>query len=234
MQRVFGWDSTGAGLIFLPIVIPAFASPVVGNDFTFHPHNLLHQANLYPGALADRYGPRWLTTAGFLLGVPFFVLLRYITYNSIGQKVLLCFFLFAVGFSLTLMMTPIVAEITYVVEAKERGRPGIFGPSGAYAQAYALFNMAFAAGTLVGPLWGGLVEEKAGWSTMVWTLGLLSAVSAIPTVRILSHPCDGVSGGQTWGITYADGGTMLLGSVHGRIDHTTECKVWRGEGDGCA
>ena len=33
---------------------------------------------------------------------------------------------------------------------------------------------------LVGPLWAGLVETSAGWTTMCWSLGLLSAVSAIP------------------------------------------------------
>ena len=33
---------------------------------------------------------------------------------------------------------------------------------------------------MVGPLWAGLVEASVGWTTMCWTLGLLSAVSAIP------------------------------------------------------
>ena len=33
---------------------------------------------------------------------------------------------------------------------------------------------------MVGPLWAGLVESSAGWATMCWTLGLLSAFSAVP------------------------------------------------------
>lgn len=33
---------------------------------------------------------------------------------------------------------------------------------------------------MVGPLWAGLVESSAGWTTMCWTLGLLSAISAVP------------------------------------------------------
>lgn len=45
---------------------------------------------------------------------------------------------------------------------------------------YALFTTAYAGGMLVGPLWAGLVETSAGWTTMCWSLGLLSAVSAIP------------------------------------------------------
>lgn len=75
-----------------------------------------------------------------------------------------------------------MAEITYVVEAKEKKRPGMFGHGGAYAQAYGLFNMAFAGGCLVGPIWAGLVRETAGWGTMGWTLGLFSGFTALPTL----------------------------------------------------
>lgn len=78
-------------------------------------------------------------------------------------------------------MSPLMAEITYLVEAKERRRPGAFGRGGAYAQAYGLFNMAFAGGCMVGPIWAGFVNERAGWGTMAWSLAVLSFVSAIPT-----------------------------------------------------
>ena len=99
-----------------------------------------------------------------------------------GQKVLLCALLALLGAALTMVMTPLLAEITYVVEAKEKKNPGAFGAGGAYAQAYGLFNVAFAGGSLVGPIWAGFVEQRAGWGTMGWTLGLLSAVSAVPVV----------------------------------------------------
>jgi len=56
-----------------------------------------------------------------------------------------------------------------------------YGPGGAYAQAYALFNMAFAAGCTLGPLLAGFLVEQEGWSTMAWVLALLSAVAAVPT-----------------------------------------------------
>lgn len=78
-----------------------------------------------------------------------------------------------------------MAEISYTVIAKEKNNPGLYGPKGAIAQAYGLFNMAFAAGALVGPIWAGFVEQGAGWATMTWTLGLLSGVSAIPAVSFL-------------------------------------------------
>ena len=71
-------------------------------------------------------------------------------------------------------------EFSHIVEAKERHQPGIFGAGGAYAQSYGIFNTAWAAGSVVGPLWGGYVIDAAGWPTMAWTLGLLCVVSALP------------------------------------------------------
>jgi len=161
VQGVFGWDSTGAGIIFLAIIIPTFLAPVTG-------------------AISDRYGPRWLTVIGFFIALPFWVCLRFVTENTIQHKVLLSALLVLIGASLTCILSPLMAEITYVVDAKEKKNPGTFGKTGAYAQAYGLFVMSYAAGTLVGPLWGGLVNSTAGWGTMTWTLGLLSASGAVP------------------------------------------------------
>ncbi|KAI9703307.1 MAG: hypothetical protein M1836_007873 [Candelina mexicana] len=163
VKRTFGWDSTGAGLIFLTLCIPSFSAPVVG-------------------WLSDKYGPRWLAASGFLLALPFFTLLRLITHDTMPQIVTLCVLLILIGISITLVMPPLMAEVTYVVQAKENKNPGMFGAGGAYAQAYGLFNCAFAGGCLVGPIWAGFVEDKAGWGTMAWSLGLLSALSAIPAV----------------------------------------------------
>ncbi|KAK4503372.1 hypothetical protein PRZ48_004287 [Zasmidium cellare] len=75
-----------------------------------------------------------------------------------------------------------MAEIAYAVEAKAARRPaGFFGKNGAYAQAYALFNMAWAAGSMIGPLLAGLVNESHGWPTATLILGCVSIFTAIPT-----------------------------------------------------
>jgi MFS family permease len=161
VHRTFGWSSTGAGLIFLALTTPSFAAPLVG-------------------WMADKYGPRWLVAVGFITSLPCLILLRLITHDALQQIVLLCVLLVLLGMSLTLVMGPLMAEIAYVVEAKEKKIPGTFGEGGAYAQAYGLYFCWFAGGALIGPIWAGFVEQRAGWGTMTWSLGLLSGVTAIP------------------------------------------------------
>ena len=172
VQHAFGWSSTGAGLIFLPIVIPSFAGPLFG-------------------ALCDRYGARWIATAGFVGLTPAQALLRFVTTGSLGQKVLLCALLACVGLAMSAVSTVMMAEITYIVAAKEAQTPGLFGAKGAYAQAYGLFNLAFAVGCLVGPVWAGFVNQRAGWGTMAWSLAVLTGVSALPVFLW--------TGGAIWG-----------------------------------
>ena len=161
VKDTFGWSSAGAGLIFLAPAIPNVLSPLVG-------------------WASDKYGARIITTLGFFLALVPLVLLRLVTYDSIRQIVLLCALLVLVGCSLTLSIAPLMAELTHVVNAKEEKCPGIFGSRGAYGQVYALLNTFWAAGTLIGPLWGNFIEQAGGWSTFTWTLGLLSVVSALP------------------------------------------------------
>lgn len=60
------------------------------------------------GLLADKYGPRWFTVAGFIIGLPFLVLLRLVDHDSIRQKVLLCALLVFVGKTATPRKTPIL------------------------------------------------------------------------------------------------------------------------------
>lgn len=63
-----------------------------------------------------------------------------------------------------------------MVEAKERAKLGFYGKKGAYAQAYGLFNVAWAAGTMVGTIWSGYIKPglDGGLRLAVWAcLGLL-------------------------------------------------------------
>ena len=169
VHQIFDWHSSGAGLLFIALLAPQLAGSLMGR-------------------LADRYGAKYPTAAGFLIIFPCFILLRFVTHNSIQQIVFLCSLLVLIGVALALSFTPLMAEVAQAVEATERATPGIYGEKGAYAQAYGLFNGMWSAGLMVGPLWSGYVKERAGWGTMAWTLGVLGAVSAVPTLLWIGGP----------------------------------------------
>jgi hypothetical protein len=89
--------------------------------------------------MADKYGPRWLVAVGFTTSLPCLILLRLITHDALQQIVLLCVLLVLLGISLTLVMGPLMAEIAYVVEVKEKKISETFKKSGAYTQIYKLY-----------------------------------------------------------------------------------------------
>ncbi|KAI1178986.1 MFS general substrate transporter [Nemania sp. FL0916] len=177
VTTTFHWSSTGGGLIFLPVFLPSLLGPWIGH-------------------LTDRHGPKVLTGLGFLSALPSLVLLRFVDHQELRQEVLLSALLALIGVSLTLVNTPIFTEIVHIVIAKERDRPGIFGPGGATAQAYGLYNVAFAAGSIVGPIFAGFVREHSGWATMGWSLGLLSGSTSIPVFLMTG----GWAGGRRWNL----------------------------------
>ncbi|KAL8814605.1 MAG: hypothetical protein Q9223_006183 [Gallowayella weberi] len=83
--------------------------------------------------------------------------------------------------SLILIVSPVAADLSAVVEEKEQLEPDAFGPGGAYAQAFALFNCSMAAGTLFGPVVAGALIDRFGWSTMTAAMGVFAFSGAIPT-----------------------------------------------------
>ena len=155
VSETFHWDSIGAGLIFLPVVIPTFLSPLIGK-------------------LCDRYGPKWAATFGFLFAVPFFVCLRFVSKDTMGHKVMLCGLLLGIGIAVSFIIGPLMAEITWGTEDEENES----GPSTS-AQAYGLYNMAFSGGTLVGPIMGGMIRDRAGWGTVGWSMAIVMFFTAI-------------------------------------------------------
>ena len=163
VNQVFGWNSVGAGLIFLALVVPGFAGPWIGH-------------------LTDKHGPRWIAAAGLLLSVPFWVLLRLVDHDTKGQAVLLCALLVFLGFATFLLLTPLMAEFSKVCDAKVRQEPDIFRGKSAYAQSYGIFNVSWAGGSLLGPLVSAAVKNAGGWKTMTWTMALWCAVGILPTV----------------------------------------------------
>lgn len=137
VSSTFRWDATGAGLMFLPLVVPACLAPVVG-------------------AAGDRVGAKWLATAGFLVATPLLVCLRFVQENVVQHKILLAGLLTGIGLCLTFVMAPLMAEVAWStkLEADEPGMVPI-------TLAYSLYNMAFSGGAVAGPLLAGCMRNIA-------------------------------------------------------------------------
>lgn len=175
VQDIWGYNALGAGLLFIPLTIPAFFAPLLGR-------------------IVDRTSTRWALVTGFLGMCPVVVLVRFVTYDSVGQKVLMCFFLVVVGVGITITLGPLMAEISHIAEEFVARRSESEGGESdaarsAYAQAYALNAMAWSCGNIAGPLLCGLIKDEYEWGTMCWVLGLLSGLTAIPCFIWSGRPC---------------------------------------------
>ncbi|OOQ88569.1 putative MFS transporter [Penicillium brasilianum] len=168
VQETFGWEQTGQGLIFIPMMVPHLTDPITG-----------YIIDKYPGS------PRYLASGAFVCAVPVAVLLRLVTDDTMHHKVILCVLLALLGLCLAVAMPPLVTEVFHAVKEKEDEFPDSFGRGGAMALAFGLSNMGFAAGSLVGPFFAGFIRQDAGWGTMGWAMGLIAGVSAIPVLLFI-------------------------------------------------
>ncbi|KAG9764462.1 MFS general substrate transporter, partial [Aureobasidium melanogenum] len=161
LQESFHWDSLEAGLAYLPLTLPALISPLVG-------------------WLTDRYQARLPCVVGFGLAALSFASLRFVTDDTLDNKIVFCCLVTVIGSALTLVLIPLMADITRTVEQMESSYQLGSCSGGAYGQAYALFNMAYAAGSAIGPLLAGFLRVRTDWAATTLTLACLSGASVVP------------------------------------------------------
>ncbi|KAG0082057.1 hypothetical protein BGZ92_011916 [Podila epicladia] len=108
----------------------------------------------YVGALSDKLGAKVVCFVSLILcGAG--VVATGIFQNSLTMIVLL---FTLVGITGTAILTPVLGELSAVVR--------ITGSGDGFARAYAMFNMAFSIGILVGPVVCGIVYERLGFRAM--------------------------------------------------------------------
>ena len=170
--NLFHWTSTKAGLLFLSLAMPSFMAPL-------------------SGWVCDRMGPKYPAFLGFALACPGLVCLRLVVHDARTDRVLLCTLLGIIGLTLSFTFPSLMTEIAAIVQEKAVGMAGDEQrrtDSKVYAQAYALYNISFAAGCTIGPLISGSIAQAQGWATMSWTLGLLSGCAAITSLLWIGGP----------------------------------------------
>ncbi|PLB52629.1 MFS general substrate transporter [Aspergillus steynii IBT 23096] len=168
VHDTFGWGQSGQGLIFIPLSLPHIGDPLTG-------------------FIVDRW-PRcriWLAAGAFLTAVPLLTCLRFVTENTLSDKAVLCALLALIGIMGGILEPPLMVEITYIIEQKEAEYPHVFGKGGGLALGYGVMNAAWAAGSLIGPIYGGFIRDNAGWGTTTWALAVLMGAPGILLLFLL-------------------------------------------------
>ena len=166
IKTVFGYTSKGVSVLFLALVLPSFIAPVIG-------------------IISDRTGARTVVSMGFFGLLPLLTLLGAIDHPGTGQLEALWVALLFTSICLTSIQTPIFSEVAYVVDECQPADPSGITRKRPAAQAFALLGMAYAGGSLVGPLLAGPVSEKVGWQIMITGIGIVSSVCGIPCLLFL-------------------------------------------------
>ena len=161
IKTMFHYNSMQVALVFLALSFGSFAGPATGR-------------------LSDKVGAKIAVCFGFGTAAPLLVLLRLVDHDSKAMLALLCSLTLLLGVSLNMILTPSWSDASYTVDDIMKNEPGIFGTNGAYAQAFGLMNMAYATGSLVGPLLGGFLVENVGWNDLTLGTGIFCALCVIP------------------------------------------------------
>lgn len=163
IKTVFNYNSQDVAFVFLVLAIPYAAGPLTGK-------------------VADIYGPKAIVSSGYAALLPLLIMLRLVDHYAINQVTLLCVLLLATGTALNMVLTPVWSDTVYLVSERINDQPGIFGGKSPYAQAFGLMNMAYAIGSVLGPLLGGWLLEKVGFTAITLGAGILCGVCVIPSL----------------------------------------------------
>lgn len=148
LSTEWGYDSSQIGLVFLAQVIPTFiATPLAG-------------------IFSDKYGTKVVCFTNLLIcAISMFVI--GIPSSTTAGGIVPLIVIFAIqGFTAFAFITPVLSEMAYVVQSQNPE-----GGDSGQGMSYALFNIAFALGGLVGPLAGGYLFSAVGFFNMCIIVG---------------------------------------------------------------
>lgn len=155
VQSMFEWGPLPAGLLFMSLAIPSFLGPLIGR-------------------WCDAYGPKWLLTCGFGLMAISMVSLRCVDEDTLADKVLLVCLLTGVGIGSAFVFGPVTVAVVYVVKELLPGHD-----DGPVTLAYALYNVAFSVGAVVGPILSGFILRTAGWQPLTLSVASIAAAASV-------------------------------------------------------
>ncbi|OJJ40654.1 hypothetical protein ASPWEDRAFT_22816 [Aspergillus wentii DTO 134E9] len=151
-RETYGWSSTGAGLVFLPLTIPSFLSIPLSKH-------------------ARRYGCRKVVAIELILSFFPIVALRFTEPDSPHNQILFMALLTLIGFFMTTAQAFVMTEVSDAIREIEVLLGVQSGKSSGMGTGYAFCNMAMATGQFIGPVLAGSTKLGLGWGMMAFILG---------------------------------------------------------------
>ncbi|CAG8971805.1 hypothetical protein HYALB_00001915, partial [Hymenoscyphus albidus] len=144
--HLFHLTSLHSGLLFIPMVLPyLFLGPLAGH-------------------LVDRFGPKPLSTLGFLwLSIPLFCLgLPHA--GGLSEVLKYATILFFCGPGMTAISAPSLVEMSEVMQRYHAANPQLFGDVGPYARLFGVNSALYSAGLALGPVVAAGLGELVGYA----------------------------------------------------------------------
>ncbi|KAH7324582.1 major facilitator superfamily domain-containing protein [Stachybotrys elegans] len=155
LKEVAGYEPFSTALVFIPLMLPAFLSPLIG-------------------WMCNKVGNRPVASSGYVICGVFMILLRLHQGDDTLETIGIFTGLALIGIAMCMIMTPVLSDIFDAVEELENEKPGRFGEYGAFAQAYGLFEFSYAGGVLLGPILAGWLKTEYGWSGLTLIAGIVN------------------------------------------------------------
>ncbi|KAF9435970.1 hypothetical protein BGZ76_005112 [Entomortierella beljakovae] len=141
LAKAFDLTSQRIGLVFVAFSLPTLTAPL-------------------SGYLSDKLGARAISSISLVLCGGSILFAGFFAKDSLPMIILLFTIIGTTG---TAVLTPVLGELSAVVRTT--------GDGDGFARAYAMFNMAFSIGVLVGPIVCGIVYERYGFTALSFAMG---------------------------------------------------------------
>ncbi|KAJ5759441.1 major facilitator superfamily domain-containing protein [Penicillium odoratum] len=185
LRQIFGWGPLDVGTMFLLLRVPAI---VLGP---------------FSGWLRDLVGLRYPTTIGWVLLSPLFVIMglpgngmSWASGEDHGKPIFV-FSMIGIGMMLPLIQGSGMLHALTILEEFESKQRNIFGAHGGRSRVFAMTEISFNLGLMLGPLLAGLVSENSGFDVMSMTLASLCLVIALLTHRFFVSGRQPTEGGTS-------------------------------------